>query len=81
MNYYLKTAVPAAFKPADPNALKEARKHGIWGPWMQIGAGRIKHVESKERENCFTQIGILDLQNIKGKRCFSLKFYGFQVTL
>lgn len=34
MNYYLNTAVPAAYKPADPNALKEARKHGIWGPWM-----------------------------------------------
>ena len=74
MNYYLNTTVPAAYKPADPNALKEARKHGIWGPWMQIGAGRIKLVESKERENCFTQIGILHLQGIKGKRCFRYSF-------
>ena len=34
MNYYLNTTVPAVYKPADPNALKEARKNGIWGPWM-----------------------------------------------
>ena len=34
MAYYEKNAVPPAFKGADPNALKEARKNGIWGPWM-----------------------------------------------
>ena len=34
MKFYEKSAVPPAFKPADPNALKQARKNGIWGPWM-----------------------------------------------
>ena len=34
LRYYEKTSVPPAFKPGDPNAIKEARKNGIWGPWM-----------------------------------------------
>ena len=34
MKYYQESAVPAAFKDGDPNALIEARKNGIWGPWM-----------------------------------------------
>lgn len=34
LEYYANSAVPAGFKPDDPNALKEARKNGIWGPWM-----------------------------------------------
>ncbi|XP_015775078.1 PREDICTED: arylsulfatase B-like [Acropora digitifera] len=34
MKYYEDSTVPPLFKGADPNALKEARKNGIWGPWM-----------------------------------------------
>ena len=34
MKFYERNAVPPAFKPGDRNALKKARKNGIWGPWM-----------------------------------------------
>ena len=34
MKFYERSAVPPAFKPGDRNALKKARKNGIWGPWM-----------------------------------------------
>ncbi|XP_067057176.1 arylsulfatase B-like [Acropora muricata] len=34
MKYYEDSTVPPLFKGADPNALKEAQKNGIWGPWM-----------------------------------------------
>ena len=75
MNYYLNTAVPTVYKPADPNALKEARKNGIWGPWMQIGAGHIEQVDSKRRGNCLIEMDVLHMQSIKGKRCFFILFY------
>lgn len=34
MKYYAKSAVAPGFKPSDPNAIKQARKNGVWGPWM-----------------------------------------------
>ena len=34
MEYYDHSAVPALFKGPDEDALKEAQKNGIWGPWM-----------------------------------------------
>ncbi|XP_067057174.1 arylsulfatase B-like isoform X1 [Acropora muricata] len=34
MDYYINSSVPPLFKGTDPNALKIARKNGIWGPWM-----------------------------------------------
>ncbi|XP_015775079.1 PREDICTED: arylsulfatase B-like [Acropora digitifera] len=34
MDYYINSSVPPLFKGPDPNALKIARKNGIWGPWM-----------------------------------------------
>ncbi|KAK2567023.1 Arylsulfatase B [Acropora cervicornis] len=35
MDYYINSSVPPLFKGTDPDALKIARKNGIWGPWMK----------------------------------------------
>lgn len=43
MDYYINSRVPPLFKGTDPNALKVARKNGIWGPWMWANVATFKN--------------------------------------
>ena len=33
VEYYMKSSVKPLFQNPDPDALKTAKKNGIWGPW------------------------------------------------